>query len=175
MNLYKKNLKLIFLAVIALSLFLPALFPFFKIQYFIPFLIILIYRKSFIFCLWASMGCGLVLDLLSPHDRIGLYAITYTMTTGIIFRQKRHFFADSLTTLPLMTLLFSIISTAIQALLFSFFQKAIILNLGWIIKDLVFFPLLDMVFAFMVFILPFALFGKPIRKGKDYFSEQEES
>jgi rod shape-determining protein MreD len=175
MNLYKKNIKLLFLAALSLSLFMPVFFPAFRIHYFIPFIIVLFYRKPFIACLWGALACGVILDLLSPHGRIGLYAINYTVASAILYQQKRNFFADSLTTLPIMTFFFSVLSTLIQIILINVFEKTMSVSLSWFFKDLLFLPFVDTLFAFCVYILPFALFGKPVRKGKDYFMQKEDA
>jgi len=107
--------------------------------------------------------------MLSSHSRLGLYAMNFTLTAWILYGQRRHFFADVASTLPLMTFFFSVISTIIQGVLLNTFEGSFQISREWLFSDLVVMPLLDASYAFLVFILPYLLFGKPVRKGKDYF------
>jgi rod shape-determining protein MreD len=169
MNLRNKNLKLIFLTTCLFTLFLPTLFPFFHLLYFVPFLIIAIYKKSLSTCLWYSLLCGLLIDLLSDESRLGFYAMNYSLTIFLLYPQRKNFFSDSITTLPLMSFFFSVISTVIEIAYLSSTGRSPSLSMQWIMTDLLIMPVFDGVYAFMVFILPFALFGKRQRKGTDYF------
>lgn len=172
MNLQKKNLWLVFSACLATLLILPIFFPYLRLQYFVPFLIILIYQKSLIRSLWGSLGCGLFLDLLSVQGHLGLHALTFTACTAILYRQRRHFFADSPSTLPLMTFFYATLATVIELLLLSIFEQPPHLSKLGVVTDLIVMPIGDALFGFVLFILPFYLFGSPIRRGKDYFMEK---
>lgn len=169
MNLHDKSLRLAFLAAIALTLLTPFVFPGLKIHYFIPCIVLLFYQKSFVACLWGSLTSGLFLGLLSAPTMLGLYAINYTLTTALLYGQRKHFFADSVSTLPLMTFFYSAVSAAIEAVLFNLFDTGPKISAPWMLTDLLILPAVDALFAFSAFILPFLLFGRPIRKGKDYF------
>jgi rod shape-determining protein MreD len=171
MNLEHKRISLVLVATLIPLLCFPALFPGWRLMFFAPFLVILYYQKSFITCLWISLACGLLLDLLSSHERIGLNAADYCLTTFILYKQRRHFFADSLSTLPLMTLFFSFISTLLQLCLIYVFQNKVNISWQWAFTDLVAFPVLDATYAFVIFILPFLFFGKRPRRGRDYFMD----
>lgn len=173
MNLYHKNIKLCFLVCLSLVLTMPVIYPGLRLFYFVPFLIIMYYQKPLPQCLWASLLCGVIMDLLSPYSRMGLNAMNFSFTTCILYRQRENFFPDSLSTLPLMTFFFSIISTLIQAaLLFAFEQSPnLVPTLTWAWNDLILMPIADGAYAFILFILPFAIFGKPRKKGEDYFTE----
>ncbi|NGX42988.1 MAG: hypothetical protein K940chlam7_01278 [Chlamydiae bacterium] len=173
MNLHKKNLIFAFISTLLATLFSPIIFPSYKLLFFGAFLVILYYRKPFVTCLWGSLLCGLLFDLLSSHPRLGIYAINFTATTWVLYPQRRNFFADSLSTLPVMTFLFSVISTVFQGFLLYAFEGQICISKNWFLSDLFLMPLFDAVFAFCYFILPFVFFGKPIRKGKDYFLQKE--
>jgi cell shape-determining protein MreD len=173
MNLQKKNLLFVFLSALALTLFVPVVFPTLKLVFLAPFLIVLLYKKPLITCLWGSLICGLILDILSPHTRLGLYSMNFTLTTGILYAQRRHFFADKASTLPIMTFFFSVISTVIQGVLLNTFEGPFQISWGWLFSDLIVMPLMDASYAFLIFILPYLLFGKPVRKGKDYFLQNQ--
>ncbi len=169
MNLQNKNLVLTFLTTLCLTLFIPALCPFIRLTFFAPFLIILYYQRPFLACLWFSFLCGALLDLLSSHQRLGVFAVSYCLTTAILFGQRRNFFADSITTMPIMTYFFCFLSTLSQAVLIYIFDRGLTLSWGWTLADLLLMPLFDAGYAFGVFILPSLLFGKPQRRGKEYF------
>lgn len=171
MNLYTKRIDLCFFSALLLFLCMPVLLPSLRLFFLVPFLIILFYKRKLSTCLWSSLGCGLIVDLFS-YSRFGMIAFSYVCATWILYRFKRHFFADSLSTLPIMTFLFSSLSIFIQFLLLSTFEKDIQLSWQWWISDLIVFPLLDALYGFAVYIVPGWLFGKPIRKGRDYFLDE---
>lgn len=170
MNLRNKNLFLAFLITFLLTLFQPALFPFLRLMFFVPFLIILFYQKSYLTCLWISFGCGLILDLLSSKTHFGLFALNYTLTTWILYERRRNFFGDNLSTLPIMTFFFSVITTVIQYGLMYMFENNFHLSFKWIVSDLLVMPLADSTYAFILFILPSFILGKTPRRGSDYFA-----
>lgn len=169
MSLDQKNISLAFLATLLMTLFGPVIIPSFHLIFFSPFLIILYYKKSYIQCLQASLGCGLILDLLSSQTHIGLQGLSFFLTTSLLYSFRYNFFADSLSTLPIMTFLFSMITTIIQGVLIYALEKEVSISWGWVLTDLFMMPSFDAIFSFVWFILPFFLFGKRIRRGKDYF------
>ena len=150
-------------------LIIPATLPSARLFFLAPFLIIMYYQKPLLTCLWASLLCGLMIDLLSSYERLGICAANYTLTTFILYRFREHFFSDSLSTLPLMTVFFALISTFVQLNFIFVFDQPVAITYVWFWHDLVLMPLADAFYAFAVFILPFLLFSKPRRKGKDYF------
>lgn len=170
LNLNDKNIPVLLGFTLFAVLTGPVLLPNWPLTFFSPFLIILYYQKSCIYCLWASFGAGLLLDLFSAPMRLSLYAICYCLTTGLLYNQKRHFFADSLSTLPLMTFFFSIIVTFLEFCWVFAFEMPIKFSWKWVLTDLVYLPAVDATYAFVLFVLPSLLFGKPRRMGKDYFS-----
>ena len=169
MNLSKKSTRSIFLLSAFLALSVPVLLPSFRILFFAPYLIIICYQKPYISCLWSALLCGIIIDLFSSPSRFGLQALNYCLTTGILWKQKRHFFADRLSTLPVMTYLFGLLSTCIQAIFTPTFTVETSLSWTWIASDLICMPMLDAAYGFTLFILPHLVFGKPQRRGKDYF------
>lgn len=171
MNLYAKRIDLCFFLALIPSLFMPVLFPFIRVFFFVPFLVILFYKKKLSICLWSALLCGLIVDLYS-YSRFGIEAFSYVCTTWILYRYKRHFFADSLSTLPLMTFLFSSLATFIQLLLVYTFEKNIQISWQWWFSDLLLLPLIDSFYGFCLYIIPGWLFGKPVRKGRDYFLDR---
>lgn len=167
MNLYKKRIVLAFLASLLLTLFTTV-----PLMFFAPFLVILYYKKPLVTCLWWSLLCGLIVDLLSIQDRLGIHAMNYCIITWFLYRQRRNFFADSASTLPIMTFFFSVFSTLVEVILIDIFGTRMHLTWEWAMTDLLILPLFDAGFAFCYFILPFILLGKRPRKGQDYFLKQ---
>ena len=164
-----KRLDTAFIFCLLMTLFAPSLFPYAKLSFFAPFLIITCYKKNLSACLWIALLCGLILDLLSTNARLGIHALDFCFTLMILQPQKRNFFADSLTTLPIMTFLFASISTLVMAILVYSLEMKNVLSWHWIFTDLIIMPSADAAYAFCCFILPALLFGKPRRRGKDYF------
>ena len=156
---------------LALNLFMPALFPALNLTFFAPFLVVSFYKKPLFICLWFALICGVVLDLLASEHRLGLHAINYCLATWLLYDQKRNFFEDSLSTLPIMTFFFSVISTGIQAILLYIFEHGIAFSWEWAGTDLVIMPLCDAAYAFVSFTIPFILMSsKTRRSGDEYFS-----
>lgn len=168
MDLAKKRCVSLFFITLLLTLFFPPLFPNLRLLFFVPFIITAYYQKTFAVCLLLSFLCGFVLDILSSSF-IGLHALNYSLVTGLLYHQRRHFFSDNLSTLPLMTFFFSFFSTLFEAILIHTFDASVTLSLKWVFADLIIMPALDGAYAFVCFILPFYVFGIKPRRGKDYF------
>lgn len=152
------------------TLTMPAIFPSLKFFYFIPFLVRCYYLKPFKSCLWLSIGVGLILDLFSSDQRFGLYACNYFLTTYFLYSYKRHFFEDSITTLPIMTYFFSVLSTAFHWCLLLLIDRYYIpITPPFILTDFLLMPLGEVAFTVAIFTIPTLFFGKPVRRGSDYF------
>lgn len=163
--------KLTWISLFSLSftLFMPVFFPHLSLLYFAPLLVICFYHYSFETCLWIALWCGLVLDLLSSGSHLGLYALNFILTVALLYAQKRHFFSDRLSTLPIMTFFFSDLFSLFQLLLFYVFEKGVGISGEFLFRELILVPFWNASFAFFVFELPFWLFGKKQRKAQDYF------
>lgn len=165
MNLTKKNLVFAFLCCFLLTLLMPVLAPKIRLMYFVPFMIILFYQKNFAYCLWCAFFCGLFIDLLSIQPPFGFYACNYTLATAIIYPQKRNFFADHLSTLPIMSFLYSCTATGLEVIFLYIFGARMYLSLQWIGVDFILMPACDALFGFLLFILlPISLQKKPKRR-----------
>lgn len=168
------NLWIYFVIGLLFTFGMPALFPSLQLFYFIPFLVRACYVRSLSKTLWIALGIGVLLDLYSANSRFGLYATNYFLTTLFIYSLKRNFFEDSFTTLPFMTYFFSVTSVVIQwGLILILDRHYIPLTPSFIISDLFIMPLGDALFAAIIFTLPSLFFGKPVRKGSDYFLNLE--
>jgi len=172
MNLHYKNLKLLFIFCLLATLIVPATFPSIRLYFFIPFIITSYYQKPLLTCLWYSIACGLIIDLLSADSRLGFHAVIYSLSTMILYNQRKNFFSDYVTTLPIMTFFYSLISTSLETGIYYGVGKASFFTIKWFACDIVLMPLFDAMFAFTTLILPFIILGKKQRKGKDYFMSE---
>lgn len=161
MNVEQKNIPLALFITLVTVLCVPVLFPSMRIMFFAPFLVILYYQKSFLTCLWSAFLAGLLLDLLSAHTHLGLYAGNYMLTTWVLYNQRRNFFADNLSTLPLMTFQFAVASTLIEWGSLLAFERKLEFSLSWVMTDLFLMPMLDAVYCFVVFVIPALIFSRP--------------
>ncbi|KAF3361644.1 Uncharacterized protein PHSC3_001767 [Chlamydiales bacterium STE3] len=163
------ELFLLFTIAFILTLFSPILFPHLKLLYFIPFIVRLFYVKTYATTLLFSCLCGLILDLFSAHVRFGIHAVSYSLSSALLYSQRRNFFEDSLSTLPGLTFLYSIVNSVIQLLFLIIFEKGVTISPEFVMIDLLLLPFLDALYAFIFVSIPKLIFGKPIKKGKDYF------
>ncbi len=166
MNLTHKNLRYCFFGALLWTLFHP-----FNLMLLPAFIVISIYQRPLINCLWYACLCGLLIDLLQSDMRFGLHALAYTGATLLLYKQKRNFFADHLTTLPVMTFFFTAATSAAVGFFVKFTGKEILLSWQWIATDLLLLPFFDGVLAFCCYVLPFFLMGNKPRKGEDYFAK----
>lgn len=147
-----------FLLALIFALFGHLFFPYVRLSAFAPFLAIIYNRLSFSKVLWISFGCGLIIDLLSSHTRLGLYALNLVLTTAITYFQRRHFFEDKAIALSLFTTLIALISMTIQLFLVHIFDKGIPISVKTILSDVIFMSALDGLYAFLWFTSPIRLY-----------------
>lgn len=148
------RLLLWFFYALFLSVTLPLLLPDLRLFYFAPFLVISYYSGTLLHSLWWSIITGGIVDLFSAGTRFGSCALIYCLTTLFLHRYKYYFFEDRPTTLPIMTYLFVLISTILQALLYQIFEDKTIVSLEWLKRDIGLMPLKDALFAWTCFTLP---------------------
>lgn len=149
--------KISFWISLLCTLFAPLFCPRLHLLYFAPFLVTCSYKYSRFSALWRAIGCGVIIDLLSSTHFFGLTSINYSLVTLLLYGQTRHFFEDKLSTLPLMSSLFSFFSTAVAFLLTIFFGHRFLPSWRWIVTDLFGMSLIDGCYAFLLFSLPFHL------------------
>ena len=160
LSLDRKRLKLNFFFCLLCLFTIPVLFPKLRLVVCAPFLIIVIYNKQLTSSLWIAFGCGLLLDLLSSESRLGIHALAYCLAIALIFPLRRNFFADSVSTLPIMTFCFSFLSTFLIALLLYNIEAHNVFSWAWVMTDLIYGSLSDSTYAFCCFVLPSLLFRK---------------
>lgn len=164
---------ILFIYACLLTIVIPPLFPSLHLLFLAPFLIWTFYRQSKVGALWFAVACGIFIDLLSSHTRMGFHAFSYCLTVWILYGQKQNFFVDHLSTLPIMTFLFSFINTVIQVTLLFSFGQGFSISLDWLIKDLILLPALDALYAGVAFTFPSMLLPKaPKRKTRMFTAKK---
>lgn len=156
-----------FLFALVPLLICPVACPHLRLTFFAPFLVLICYKRPLDHCLWYALGCGLIMDLLAAQGRLGFYAVNYTVTTWVLYHQKKHFFEDSITTLPFVTLLFALISTLLQVITMKSFGYPIALSWHWAATDLFLLPLADAFYALVWFAIPAYLLRRRPSQGRD--------
>lgn len=171
MTLYKYKFIPVLIITLGAALLMPAIAPKMRLMYFTPLIVIAYYQRSLVNCITLSLCCGLMLDLLAADARFGIHAMNYSLTTLMLYPQRKHFFADKISTLPIMVFFFAVISSFIEIALQYVMQKSPNFTWQWIFCDLILMPAFDALYGFIVFTLPLFLFGKKQMLGKDYFTD----
>jgi rod shape-determining protein MreD len=159
-----------FFYTLCLALLFPPLFPNLRLLFFAPFLVITFYNENKNSSVRFALLSGLIIDLLSGQMRLGVQGLNYCITTLCLYPYKRHFFEDSISTFPIMTFLFSVLSTLIQIPLLSIFGTGLPLSANWIWNDLIVMPLIDALYAAFAFTLPYLFLPKTFKKKPALFS-----
>lgn len=154
----KVPLTVPFFLALAFALFGNLFFPYLRLSAFAPFLAILYNRVHFSRALWIAFGCGLIIDLVSSHTRLGLYGLNLVLTTAALFPQRKHFFEDKASALALFTTLIAALSVLIQLFLIHVFDKGIPISFKTLLSDVVLMSLFDGLYAFLWFTSPMRLY-----------------
>lgn len=150
----KLPLLLPFTLALLYAIFGSALFPRLHLHPFAPFLVILAYKVPFIKALWVASLSGLMIDLLSSHLYFGLYALNYGFTLFLLYNQKRHFFEDKPFSIPLFTVLISLLSTLIELIFLGIGGHKIPLSPQFLAIECCAMPIADGIYAYLWFFLP---------------------
>jgi len=139
-----------------LSLVVPSFFSKVDISFLIPPLVMSFYFVSLKKAAWFALACGLFLDSVNLMPRLAFLGSTYLATTFILYPVRLYFFKDAFSTLAIMTYLFSVAASVIQALvaLLLFLDFPFTLSPTWLFCDCLIMPLLDAAFALFFFSLP---------------------
>ncbi len=149
--------KIAFYIAFISTLLGPLLLPKGHVLFFAPYLVTAFYHNSRFSIVWKAVGCGVILDFFSSSQLFGLLPINFCLVSFILYPQKRNFFQDKLSTLPIMTVLFSLLSTLTSLILLPFFGQSYPLSLEWISTDLLGMSVLDGTYALVLFALPFKI------------------
>jgi len=112
--------------------------------------------------LWLTSLVGAFNDLFSDHP-LGLHAISYCLSSLLLFRLKNHFLYDRPLHLGLFTALISFLSTQFQLFFLFLFDRRVPFTGKWAIGDWFGMPIADGLFACIWFAGPLFLFSKANR------------
>jgi len=152
------SLKFLFLILYSLflSLFIPISMPNVHIATFSPLLTFIYAKTSYPLSLWASLAVGLYFDLMASKSPLGFYSLSYCIATTLIYRYRRFFLLEKWWIFSLYTAIFSFAATIVQIILLALFNAKVPIHFWMILSDLGLMPILDAVFAFIFFLVPYA-------------------
>ncbi|GEM_PF-2262946 len=126
----------------------------FTLSYYVPFLVMVITRLDFQVTLKTVLFVGVWMDLVSSFHSLGVYPLILLATTCLLYRQRRFFFRDSLSTLPLLTGLFSLLFHLLLLFYTALFEARPPMGRSSLFNELLVTSLFDMVYATLFFVLP---------------------
>ncbi len=130
---------------------LPSWLPLMTIA---PLLVTACYRKPLIDTLYIAAAHGTLLDLLSAELPLGTQATAMVLSVLLLYQCKQFLFADSLSTVPIMTAILSLTSTSTLLLFRYAIGTPIPLTGAFVVTDLLLLPFLDALLALVGFTLP---------------------
>jgi cell shape-determining protein MreD len=152
-------LTLTFALATAALILQSVLCPPFTLLPFAPWIALVSLRCPFSKTLLLVAAAGAGVDLLSD-DPMGLHAINFCLTAGILFRVRNHFLYDNPFHLSLFTTLISCASTLIQIFLLFLFDRRVPFAGKWVLGDLLAMPIADGLYALVWFAAPLLLYEK---------------
>jgi hypothetical protein len=163
MPLHRFPLKAITCLALFLAIFFKLFHYSFALTFFSPCCVIALYRFSTLKSVFFSFFLGFCIDLLTLTPTSGLYAISLTCASYLLTPLTRYFFSDNITTLPLMTVLFSASATAITGFIQVLSHTPFYHPVLWMQYDLAIYPLIDGAFSFITIQLPFLIQKKLLK------------
>ena len=138
--------------------YFPFWLPYTRILLFAPLMTLVFSRLSLPISLWLATLSGLYVDLLSYTGILGLSSLNYVLTTLCIYRFRSYFSEEKIHIFSLYTILFSLVSTLFQLS----FDLPLITHrpphLLTILTDLLLLPIVDGVYALLLFLYPLKLY-----------------
>jgi len=136
-----------------ISFFLLLFCPSWPLLFFAPYIVACSYRFGLMPTLWRTLGVSLLVNFFSSSEGFGLIALSYSLSSLLLFVHIRTFFADNWSTLPLMTYLFSLYSSLFYFLLFPIFGQSFCLTPRVMITEILLSPLSDALLAAIVLLI----------------------
>jgi cell shape-determining protein MreD len=164
----KVSLSIPLLLALCAQLCSSIFFPSFRLIAFAPFLAIAFQRLSLLRSLWTAALVGLLVDLMSPSFRFGLFSLAYSLTAWIAYRQKSLFFEDKPLALFFYTTFISCLASAVQLSLLLLSSSRLPIDFASLVTDLVGMPLVDGLYAFFWFTCPLQVYTHARKKWKRF-------
>ena len=169
MNVFCKKFPILsFFLTLLLFLSLSVLFPKLRLSFFAPFIVACYYHKYYVSCLWISIFCGLCIDFISFQSLFGIYSLNYCFTTYFVYQKKKYFFENNITNIPVLTGIFSLTSSCLQAIFLYILGFHFSLSFAWVFTELICMTVFDSAYAFLFFTLPFILLKMQTKKTKTF-------
>lgn len=157
-----------FLLALFAQLYGSAFFHPFRIIAFAPFFAIAFQRLTLLQSLWMAALVGLFIDLTNSSLRLGFFALTYSLTAWIAYKQRSHFFEDKPLALSFYTTFISCLASVFQLGLLMMGSSRLPLQLPSILTDLVAMPFIDGIYAFFWFTCPLQVYTQLRKKWKKF-------
>jgi rod shape-determining protein MreD len=148
------RLSIAFFIALFIALFGSAIFPGIRLFAFAPFLTLVFTRKNLYTSLWLSLSCGLIIDLLQNQYTFGLYALCYSLTTLILYKQKRLIYADKPFSLSIFVAIYSMTAVIVHLIIIAFCGATAPRSFMWILCDTLLMVVIDSAYALILFTLP---------------------
>ncbi len=146
------------LFAIAFSLFMtlivPNVFVSLRLLFVVPPCIFALYIFSSKNALWTAFLLGCFLDAIQYTPLFGMLGLCFLLTQIFLLRLRQFFFQDLLSTLFILTFLFSSISTLLKGVFILLLGFSNPFTISWILSDVLFMPCVDAIYAFICFSMP---------------------
>jgi rod shape-determining protein MreD len=154
LHLRRKSALIALLIATLYTLVIPTWWLPWRFNAFLSVLVIATYTLTPIYTLWMATVSGFILDLLAGPYPMGLHAISFSITTTVLIRLKNYFFDDSLSTLPLLVALASMLSTCVLILGLAVSNQLPPLSSELILFDCIIMACYDAILATILFVIP---------------------
>lgn len=134
-----------------------------KVAAFTPFILQGVHRAPKGRLYVRAVSCGVLIDLFSSATPFGLSSLNFVIALTLLYPLRLSFFEDKLLTWPLLTSLFSFLSTLLMLFLRPLFGQGVAVSGRWFLTDLVFASFLDGLYALIFFVLPFQFTPKLVK------------
>lgn len=160
----EKHLFLPFLLAVLAFIFERQALPF--ISFFIPFLAVILIRKSETFSLFSALGIGLYLDFLSFDVPFGFVCFTYFFAALFLLPLRRLFLEEGSFSLAAISYLLSFFIKVLSVFLLKIMKPVTLFSFSSLAKELLLIPLFDALYALIWFTTPLAIYYILKRKAR---------
>lgn len=154
------NLIFCFFISLFTLLFSEPFFPKLHLLFFAPSLALAILRLPLINLLYLSLFSGLVVDSFTSSTHFGMTGCAYALAVSLLFTRRYDLFEDNFSTLPIMTLLFSILSALSERILYFLFGTPLTFSAASLFADFFLLPLFNALYSLFLFLLPWYVYKK---------------
>lgn len=143
----------------AVFLYQRALFPFFFVHAFAPFLVWQILTQKMSTTFFRSFIAGLFVALFSSA-KMGLYPLLFCLCTYLVFFLRPYFYKDKPWHFAILTSIYSASSFFLFSLLSYIFDKRFPISEKWFMTDCFIMSIIDGIYAMICFSFPLWMINK---------------